>query len=105
MVACKVSHEGLWTRAKGNEVGIKIVHLVEGERVRLDVMMTGVLHEALFDQPGTFPLPWPTFDSYRVCKLIRDGVTPTPTTVEIELNGTAKDVHREAHSRDGSSSF
>lgn len=90
MVACKSSYEGLWTRAKGNEIGIRIIHLVEGEHVRLDVMLSDTQYQLVFDQPGVFPLPWNGFSKYRVCKQVNPGVDPAPTTVEIELNGSAK---------------
>jgi hypothetical protein len=83
--------EGPWSRAKGNEVGVNVVHLMEGERVVVE--MEGRFQHAvrkLFDynEPGSFPLNFYGCDRYRVCKRVH-GTGSAPTTVEIILNGNA----------------
>lgn len=96
LVACSESTEGPWTLAKGNESGIKIVHLLEGERVSLEVKVDGIYGVATFDQPGSFPLPWSRFDKYRIVKEVDSGVRGSPTTVEVILNGKTQVVSRNA---------
>lgn len=99
LVACIDATEGPWTLAKGNEVGIKISSLVEGERIEL-MMEVGELKESVtFDQSGTFPLFWRRMEKYRVCKLVKDGTKPGSTTVEIVLNGPAQGVSRAPNNR------
>ena len=92
LVACSESTEGPWTLAKGNESGIKIIHLVEGEHVELHMEIGEVKDHSVFLSPGVFPLPWRRMDRYRVCKHVKDGVSPSPTTVEIVLNGLSASV-------------
>lgn len=87
LVACEQATEGPWTLAKGNEQGIKIVQLGEGERISLEVKIDGIFGFATFDQAGSFSLPWSRFDRYRVVKEVNDGVRGSPTTVEMILNG------------------
>lgn len=102
LVACSESTEGPWTLAKGNERGIKIVHLVEGERVSLEVKIDSVYGVAFFDQPGSFPLPWERIDKYRVSKEVSLNVRGSPTTVEIILNGKTQNVSRNIDAIDQS---
>lgn len=87
LVACKTASEGQWTLAKGNEVGVIVRHLGEGERVRLDIE-TGTSKDSIyFDSSGSFSLlELPKFVRYRVSKEVRQGDAASPTTVEIELN-------------------
>ena len=92
LVACTDATEGPWTFARGNETAIKIVHLVSGERVVVDMKVGDLSENTTFDQPGTFPLPWKRMEKYRVIKQVDDGVRPSPTTVEIVLNGTSQGV-------------
>lgn len=92
LVACTNATEGPWTLSKGNESAIKIVHLVDGERVVLDMRIGDLSDTHQYDLPGTFPLPWKRMDRYRVIKEVDDGVRPSPTTVEIVLNGTSQNV-------------
>ena len=100
LVACDTTTEGPWTLAKGNEKGIKIIHMVEGERVSLEVEVDGVSNIVTFDQPGSFPLQLDIFSRYRVLKQVDDAVRGSPTTVEIILNGTSKSVSRNTDDRD-----
>jgi len=91
LVACIDETDGPWTRAKGNEVGVNVVHLMRGERVLIE--MEGRFQHAsrrIFDyhDPGSFPLDFSGCDRYRVCKKVT-GVDSAPTTVEIILNGAA----------------
>jgi hypothetical protein len=89
LVACSETTEGPWTLAKGNESGIKIVHLCEGERVRLEVDVAGTSSTKTFDQSGSYPLQIDIFNKYRVIKEVDPEVRGSPTTVEIILNGKA----------------
>lgn len=90
MVACLDAVEGPWTFAKGNESGIEIVHLLEGERIRMDLDYEGALAHLEFETPGAFPLVVAAgFRRYRVCKLSDEGVPKSPTTVKVKLNGAA----------------
>lgn len=90
LVACKTASEGQWTLAKGNESGVKVSHLGEGERVRLDIETEADKHSIYFDSTGSFALrELPRFVRYRVSKEVRGGTVASPTTVEIELNGAA----------------
>lgn len=94
LVACMNAAEGPWTLAKGNETGVKIVHLVDGERVGVEMKIGDLSDTHFFGLPGTFPLPWKRMERYRVIKQVDDGVRPSPTTVEIVLNGTSQGVPR-----------
>lgn len=96
IVAMRSASEGPWTLARGNESGVRIVHMVRGERVRVDMVIGDLSDSVHFDSPGTFPLPWKRFDRYRVSKLLEDGIDPAPTTVEIILNGSASNVSGQA---------
>lgn len=87
LVACSAATEGPWTLAKGNEHAVKITHLVSGERVVLDMRIGDLSETQAYDSPGTFPLPLKRMERYRVIKQIDDGIRPSPTTVEIVLNG------------------
>lgn len=86
LVACIDATEGPWTLAKGNETGIKIVCLGEGERVGLRMEVEDVSDIAIFDSAGSYPFPWQGIKRYRVVKEVDDGVKGSPTTVEIILN-------------------
>jgi len=92
LVAAKSSVEGVWCSSKGNESGVRIIHLVQGEHVRVDIAVGELQDSALFCQPGVYPLPWKRFERYRVAKQVDDGVDPSPTTVEMVLNGSAESV-------------
>lgn len=85
LVAMKNATEGPWSRAKGNEVAVQILHLVEGEQVRLDMEIGELSESTVFNQPGLFPLPLRRCERYRVSKTQSQG---SPTTVEIVLDGT-----------------
>lgn len=100
MVAVEGPMEGSWTLAKGNEQGIKIVHLMKGERVCLEVKIDKISGFAIFDQPGSFPIPWTRFDKYRVNKEVDSEVIGSPTTVEIILNGKTQSIARTVDDRD-----
>lgn len=86
LVGCKSTTDGPWTQAKGNEIGLRVVHLLEGEQVRLE-MEVGEIHDsATFLHPGLFAWPFgPRADRYRVCKEVAAGVEGSPTTVEVML--------------------
>jgi hypothetical protein len=86
LFACYSNTEGPWTRAKGNELGIQILHMVEGEYIMVEMEIGDLKDTVVFNSPGVFPLPWKRLDKYRVIKKVTDGVAPAPTTVEIVLN-------------------
>ncbi len=86
LLACVGTAEGPWTIAKGNEAALKVVHLMEGEHVRVEIMVGDLQDQITYDSPGVFPLPWKRIDRYRVCKVVDDGVSGSPTTVEVVLD-------------------
>lgn len=84
LVACSAALEGPWTLAKGNEVGLEVIHLMEGERVRLDMESdTEPLVQYHYDQPGSFPVFF-AGRRYRVSKEVT-GDNNSPTIVKILL--------------------
>jgi hypothetical protein len=87
MVACMDAIEGPWTFAKGNEVGVQIIHLMEGERIRLELDYGKISDHVEFDSPGAFPLKFGAVKRYRVCKIADEGVVNSPTTVKVKLHG------------------
>lgn len=57
LVACEGPATGPWVRARGNETGVMISQLGEGERIAMDQEANGSPKEpVLFDSEGTFPL-------------------------------------------------
>lgn len=58
LVACFGPHEGPWLRARGNETGIRITCLGEGEYVVVRHQNgTSEVHEQVLNTEGVFPLP------------------------------------------------
>lgn len=92
LAACSVECDGSWSVARGNETGVRITHLMQGEQIRFDVEVGDLRDSIIFDQPGLFSLPWKHFDKYKVAKHIPPSVQPSPTTVEVVLNGSAESV-------------
>lgn len=89
MVGCFGSTEGPWTIAKGNEKALEIIHLLEGERIELELESQDATHTEIYYRSGFFPLPQVDFGRYRVVKKVDDGVIQSPTTVRMQLNGVA----------------
>ncbi len=90
LVACVDNTEGAWAFLKGNEKGIRVSQLADGERVLLEVKASspGIPGEKhVFDEEGSFPFGFQRFNRYRVGKTVRNDSIPKPTTVEILLNG------------------
>lgn len=86
LVACMSATEGPWTLAKGNESGIEIIHLLEGERIRLDIEVEKSLTSLFFAEPGSYPVGFMDAERYRVSKELGDEVDrPAPTIVRILL--------------------
>lgn len=84
MLGCKTSASGPWARPNGKELGLRIIHLLKGERVLVETEQS-VFH---FNEPGSFPLgQLATASRYRVCKEVDEGVEGSPTIVEVILNG------------------
>lgn len=88
MVGCKEMPEGPWTLAKGNEARLKIVHLMEGELVRLELVFLDCSESYEFRSPGEFPFPTngSVLQKYQLSKHIDEGVDPSPTRVEVLLS-------------------
>lgn len=85
LVSCLSSLEGAWTLAQGNEAALRVVHLLDGERVRLEV---DGQQPYLLNQPGEFPIQIRKGTKYRVCKEVDTSVeVPSPTFAEVLLNG------------------
>lgn len=58
MVACYGPHQGPWLRARGNETGVKVTCLGEGEYVVMLHQNGGPeVHETMLYNEGIFPLP------------------------------------------------
>lgn len=69
LFACVNSHEGVWTRARGNEVGVEIINLEEEELVLVDITRrTGETVTLEFTQPGQHFLDFSDVERYRVGK-------------------------------------
>jgi len=85
MLNCKEMADGPWIPAKGNEVGVKIVHLMEGELVRLETKFEGSTEYYEFTAPGQFPFPSNSVEKYQITKHVKEGVDPSPTRVEVLL--------------------
>lgn len=80
MVACFGPHEGPWLRSRGNETGVRITCMAEGECVTMRHQNgTAEVHEMVFRTEGTFPLTGVNFRRVRFVK--QGGVKPT--TVEL----------------------
>lgn len=84
MIAAKESCETAWQRARGNERGITVRGLKEGEYVLLDFEIDRQLQVPIaFKSNGTFP-------SFPLCKAFRfrkevEIPDPSETYVEIEV--------------------
>ena len=84
MLGCKTSVDGPWSRSNGKELGLRIIHLLKGERIRIETEQSVFM----FKEPGSFPLGHLADASrYRVCKEVDEGVEGSPTIVEVILNG------------------
>lgn len=58
MVACYGPHEGPWLRSRGNETGIRITCLGQGEHVVACYQNgTSEVHELVYENEGIFPFP------------------------------------------------
>jgi hypothetical protein len=86
LVAALDAIEGPWTQAKGNESGIEIVHLMQGEHIRVDLESERLAHLE-FDSPGVFPFSTRGYSRYRVCKIAEPEAMKSPTIVKVKLNG------------------
>lgn len=83
LVACMGPHDGPWMRARGNETGVRVMFLGEGERIFADMEVAGLPKDpVLLDAEGTFPIP--AFDRIRFRK---EGVCTRHTTVELVVDG------------------
>lgn len=83
MVACFGPHEGPWLRSRGNETGIKITCLGEGEYVVMRHQNgTSEVHELTFRENGVFPL---TGVQFRRVSFVKHGGVK-PTTVELVID-------------------
>jgi len=70
LFACKNSHEGAWTRARGNECGVEIVDLSNEELVVLElVKRSGENVTTKFNQCGQHFINFSDVDKYRVGKV------------------------------------
>ena len=84
MVACVGPHEGPKLRARGNETGIRIICLGEGESVTAKWLNgTAETHVKRYDAEGEYPLPQPRFSIIWFEKV--GGIKPT--TVELIVDG------------------
>lgn len=95
LVACLSDAEGPWTLAKGNETGLCIYPLNEGEMIYLDIVETdGSQASIKYGSTGILELSFERITKYRVRKTVEPGAERSPTTVEVMLNGSAKGLSR-----------
>lgn len=82
IVAATGDVEGPWLRARGNETGVRIQSLGDGERIIMFVCVKGDIRRAsAFECDGTFDLPT-EWDKIRFDKLALEGLC-CPTQVEL----------------------
>lgn len=95
LVACLGDAEGPWTLAKGNESGLSIYPLNEGETIWLDVVgKDGSTANIAHRSTGMFSLSFEDFAKYRIRKQVNGAAVRSYTTVEVLLNGSAESVSR-----------
>lgn len=83
LVAFEGPANGPWVRTRGNETGLQITVLGEGERVFMDWEHQGLTKDSIvFDREGTFPLP-EKWDRVR----FRKEVAGKKTNVSLIQNG------------------
>lgn len=79
LVACFGPHEGPWLRARGNETGVRITCLGDGEHIIMRHQNgTAEVIEQMLSGEGVFPLP----SGFRRISFCKVGGTK-PTTVEL----------------------
>lgn len=84
LAGCLSSADGPWNISRGNEIGLRVLQLKRGERIRVEIVGRKSI---FFNDPGSFPFDTLARSShYRVCKEVDEGITPSPTTVEVILN-------------------
>lgn len=88
LVACNCATEGAWTLIKGNEKGLRINPLVEGELIWLDLDFNGSIDSVGHKAAGQFAFDFGASGAkrYRVRKTINNEVQPSETWVEVLLD-------------------
>jgi hypothetical protein len=88
LVACNCATEGVWTLVKGNERGLRINPLVEGELIWLDLDFNGSIDSVGHNSAGQFAFDFGALGAkrYRVRKTIANEVQPSETWVEVLLD-------------------
>lgn len=81
LVACRGATKGPWLRARGNETGVRIQALGQGERIVLVEERSGDLNRTEFNTAGTFPLN-KGWNRLRFDKQVNGGICE-PTQVEL----------------------
>jgi hypothetical protein len=84
MVACYGPHVGPWLRARGNEVGVRVKCLGEGEIVTVQAQLHPELEpvETVIRAEGDFPIP----EKFTRIRFKKEGGAK-PTSVELVVNG------------------
>lgn len=72
--------EGTWLIAKGDEEGVAVNPLFEGEQVSLHIYG---LTDIVICQAGLTPVSIKRGHRYRFVKVVPDGTTPSKTCVEV----------------------
>lgn len=85
LAGCRGPHEGPWTLAKGNEIGLEVFGLGEGSLVVFEGETIGDTVRIEHSCNGQYPLPKIKFKRYRVNKI---GIG-SETTVRVMLDGVA----------------
>lgn len=84
LVASYDSIEGPWLRARGNETGVRVLGLGQGERIFMDIEANGSTKESvLLASEGTFSLP----KAWNKVRFRKEGVGLKPTQVELLVDG------------------
>lgn len=81
LVGMSVSGQGPWIRSTGMEVGVRITHLLPGEKVKMHTRPANGTRE--FATPGEFP--WPLLDRVPYMFEKHTEGEGAPTIVEVKF--------------------
>ena len=79
LVTCYKDFQGPWVRARGDETGIRVLNLADGERIVVDRELNGSLEPTLISSNGTFPLA----KGWERLKVRKEGLMNSPTRVDL----------------------
>lgn len=82
MMSCKGPHTTPWMNPDGEETSVRVLHMVEGERVVAEIADES---SVAFERPGTYPFH--PSHRFRFIKERKQHVEGSPTMVEVIYNG------------------